>query len=327
MQSLLRAGAALGFVIYVALLPTLVLRPTLGLRLLWFLFIPLAPMFLLAAPNAWVSICPISTVQTLARRFGWNGGKRLSPDTSRTLQRVGWILMFVGIPSRHLIFNSSGPAVLAVAAPLTVLAFAVGVAFYSLSGWSMGACPIRPVEVLYGQLALDKNRPEKCTTCTGCVGQCIRLRPEDGGQELARERLTSVLTYGFPGVVAAYFLLDLLHICNTEHAFFGTVAAVRTPVAVQAVTVYGVMALGFLVSFVVLRGIERLGVSQRNVIKTAAVSAYAFYYLGVVPEIGEAWSLGAAFEWIMVSVPFVVLAIVLFNSLPVSSQRLRQAEL
>jgi hypothetical protein len=57
------------------------------------------------------------------------------------------------------------------------------------------------------------------------------------------------------------------------------------------------------------------------------VSAYAFYYLGVVPEIGEAWSLGAAFEWIMVSVPFVVLAIVLFNSLPVSSQRLRQAEL
>jgi hypothetical protein len=98
MQWLLRAGAALGLALYLALLPTLALWPELGLRLLWFLFIPIAPMFLLAAPNAWVSLCPVSSVQTLARRFGWKRGRRLSPAASRRLQLLGWTVMFLGVP-------------------------------------------------------------------------------------------------------------------------------------------------------------------------------------------------------------------------------------
>lgn len=311
-QWLLRAGAALGLIIYAALLPTLALAPKLGLQLLWFLFIPLAPMFLLAAPNAWVSLCPISTVQTLARRFGCRKGNRLSSSTSRRLQLLGWTLMFLGIPSRHLIFNTDGPAVLAAAAAITLIAFAVGLAYYSLSGWCVGACPIRPVEVLYGQFARDRNRPEKCMKCDACVAPCVRLRPEDGGKELAREPLAFTLTYAFPGFVAVYFLLDLLNLCMAEHAFFGGAMAPPTHLLTHAGTVYGLMALGSGASLAIFRGVGLLGVSQREFFKIAAVAAYSFYYLGVVPEIVEAWSLKSVWGWVLVSIPFAVLGAVLF---------------
>jgi len=46
-----------------------------------------------------------------------------------------------------------------------------------------------------------------------------------------------------------------------------------------------------------------------------------------VPEIAEAWSLGSAVEWILVSIPVVVLAVVLFSSPRPSIHELRHAEL
>ncbi len=312
MQWLLRAGATLGLMIYLALLPTLALWPELGLRLLWFLFIPIAPMFLLAAPNAWVSLCPISSVQTLARRFGWKGGIRLSPRASHRLQLLGWTVMFLGIPSRHLIFNTNGSAVFAVATAVTLLALVAGLAYYSLSGWCMGACPIRPVEVLYGQFALDLNRPEKCLRCDACVAPCVRLRPEKGGRELLRHSLISTLAYGFPGFVAAYFLLDLLNWCMAEHAFFSGTAGKAAHPLTHASLVYGVMAAGFGVSLAVFGGLGLAGMSHRARFRVAAGAAYSFYYLGVVPEIVEAWSLDSAWGWALVTIPFMVLAAALF---------------
>lgn len=325
MQRLLQAGAVLGLVIYLALLPSLLLWPKWGLRLLWFLFIPIAPMFLLAAPNAWVSLCPISTVQTLARRFGWKRGGRLSPVASRRLQLLGWSLLFVGVPSRHLIFNTDGPAVFAVAGTLTLLALVTGLAYYTLSGWCVGVCPIRPVEVLYGQMALDRSRPENCMECDGCVPSCVRVLPEEGAKEFIREPMAGKLAYAFPGFVAAYFLLDILNLCTTEHVFFsGTVPP--HPFA-HAGMVYGVMALGSTVSFIIFWGINLFGVPHRTLFKAAAVVAYSFYYFGVAPEIGEAWSLKPPWGWALVAIPMIVLAAVLITprraklSFPISRAR------
>jgi hypothetical protein len=312
MQWLLRAGAALGLALYLALLPTLALWPELGLRLLWFLFIPIAPMFLLAAPNAWVSLCPVSTAQTLARRFGWKRGRRLSPTASRRLQLLGWTVMFLGVPSRHLIFNTNGLAVFAVASAITLLALGVGLAYYSLSGWCMGACPIRPVEVLYGQLALDLNRPEQCMKCDGCVAPCVRLRPEKGERELGSHSLISALAYAFPGFVASYFLLDLLDLCTAEQAFLGGTAPPPMHPFAHAGLVYGVMAVGSGVSWAVFGGLGLAGLSHRARFRAAAVAAYSFYYLGVMPGILEAWSLDSAWGWALVTIPFLVLCAVLF---------------
>lgn len=311
MQRLLKAGAGLGLVLYLALLPTLVLSPWLGLRLLWFLFIPVAPMFLLAAPNAWVSLCPISTVQTIARRFGWKKGSRLSRPASSRLQLFGWALMFVGVPSRHLIFNTNGSAVFAVASTLTLLAFVIGLAYFTLSGWCVGACPIRPVEVLYGQFAVDKNRPENCMTCDGCVPSCVRVMPEEGRRELMREPLAGTLAFAFPGFVAAYFLLDITGLCTAERTFL---AGARPTLTLGHVgVVYGVMAIGSVLSYAVFRATHLLlGVPRRTLFKAAAIAAYSFYYIGVVPEIVEAWSLSSTWVWALLFVPFAVLGFALW---------------
>jgi hypothetical protein len=326
MQRVLQAGAALGFVIYLVLLPMLAAWPKFGLRLLWFLFIPIAPMFLLAAPNAWVSLCPLSTVQTLARRFGWKKGRRLSPTASLRLQLVGWALLFVGVPTRHLIFNTDGAAVLVVAGTLTLLAVAVGLGYYTLSGWCVGACPIRPVEVLYGQMALDLNRPENCTVCDGCVPSCVRVLPEEGAKEFIREPLARRLAYALPGFVAAYFLLDLLNLCTAEHSFFSDAPPPANPFT-HAGVVYAVMALGSSISFVIFWGANLFGVSHHTLFKAAAVAAYSCYYLGVVPEILEAWSLKSAWGWALLAVPFLVLATVLLaprrSRIDLSSRRVR----
>ena len=118
-------------------------------------------------------------------------------------------MLFRSVPSRHLVFNVVGLATFFTALAICGLALVVGVSFMSLSGWCVGACPIRPIEILYGQFAVEKNRPEKCTTCTGCISSCHRVAPERSHAELHRSPLTANLAMGFPGFVAAYFLLDL----------------------------------------------------------------------------------------------------------------------
>src|SRR5574341_1012807 len=219
--------------------------------------------------------------------------------------------MFLGVPSRHLIFNTNGAAVFAAATAVTLVALGAGLAYYSLSGWCMGACPIRPVEVLYGQLALDLNRPEQCMTCDACVAPCVRLRPERGSRELGSHPLIGALAYAFPGFVAAYFLLDLLNLCTAEQAFLAGTAAPRMHPLAHAGLVYGVMAAGSGISWAVVGGLGLAGVSQRARFRVAAVAAYSFYYLGVMPGILKAWSLDLAWGWALAPIPFLVLCAVL----------------
>ncbi|MCC6825186.1 MAG: 4Fe-4S dicluster domain-containing protein [Acidobacteria bacterium] len=289
-QRLLRISMVLAFVVFIVEMALIYSEPSLGLRLLWFATIPLAPMILLVAPNAWVSICPISTVQTFSHRFGQNPHRRLSPRITAKLQAFGWVLMIAGIPTRHLFFNSVGWATFWTALAILAVVLAAGLLFRSLSGWCVGACPIRPIEVLYGQFALDKNRPEKCTDCSACIPSCQRLVPENSHSELHRSSLTANIAMGFPGFVAAYFLLDLLNVCDVEHAFFAGTGAQGSDLLRLAGAVYGWMAAGFVVSwaaFFVLR--RRL--KERTLFRAIALSAFTAYYLGVAPEIREAWSL------------------------------------
>ena len=285
----LQGVMCLAIAVYAVVLWLLVVRPEVGLRLLWFAAIPLAPMILLVAPNAWVSVCPVSTVQTLSHRMGREPKVRLSPQATQRLQTLGWVLMIVGIPSRHIVFNSVGLATFWAAVAVSGAALVIGLSFKSLSGWCVGLCPIRPIEVLYGQFALDKNRPEKCTECSTCIARCLRLTPEKGPKELTRSHVSAHLAMGFPGFVAAYFLLDLLGICNVEREYFATSASTLASWPGEVVTVYGFMLAGFAVSWAVFAALSRAWRDSRRLFRAVAISAFAAYYLGVAPEICMAW--------------------------------------
>jgi hypothetical protein len=297
MQRLLQAAMYIGLAALVLELTLIAAQPSLGLRLLWFATIPLAPMIILVAPNLWVSVCPLSTVETLPHRIFGQPKYRLSAIATERLQLAGWVLMLAGVPSRHLVFNVDGMATFSVALAILGVALVVGVSLLSLNGWCMGACPIRPIEVLYGQFALERNRPEKCTTCTGCVAGCHRVTPERSHNEFHRSRLTGDLAMGFPGFVAAYFLLDLLNLCNTEHQFLAGSAPVVTNWFTQVAVVYGGMAAGFAVSWAVFRLLRPWLRNDARLFRAVALAAFSAYYLGVTPEIREAWN------WPLWSVP------------------------
>jgi len=288
-QTLLQLVMTAAFVIYGVVLTLLVAWPEVGLRLLWFAVIPLAPMILLVAPNAWVSVCPVSTAQTVFHRFGRNPVRKLSARATERLQVFGWVLMLVGIPTRHLVFNTVGWATFATALAITGVVLVVGLSFRSLSGWCVGACPIRPVEVLYGQFALDRHRPEKCTSCTACIANCLRLVPERSHAELHRSPFIAQAAMGFPGFVAAYFLLDLLYVCNVEHEFLAGAASTVASWSAQTGIVYGVMFGGFAVSWLVFRALRGRVWDETTTFRAVALSAFSAYYLGVAPEICEAW--------------------------------------
>lgn len=322
-QRLLQVLLIIALAVFVTELYLILAFPETGLRLLWFATIPLAPMILLVAPNAWVSVCPISTVQTFIHRLGRNPLRRLSPKATQRLQATGWALMLAGIPSRHLVFNTVGWATFFTALIIMGAVLVAGFMFQSLSGWCVGICPIRPIEVLYGQFALDKNRPEKCTQCTACVPSCMRLVPEKSHGELFRSAAVAHMAMGFPGFVAAYFLLDLANWCPVEHDFFaGRTSSVQNW-AVQAAITYGVIAAGFLVSWGVFASIRRWVWDERKVYVAVAMAAFSAYYLGVAPEICEAWNWPI---WVMPLLLVPPLAAVIVVLIPRRQTRTRQKQ-
>lgn len=287
-QRLLQVVMLIALAVFAAVMALILTQPEWGLRILWFAAIPVAPMVLLVAPNAWVSVCPISTFQTALHRFGKNPARRLSAKATERLQVAGWGLMLAGIPTRHLVFNSIGWATFFTALAILGVVVVVGLSARSLSGWCVGACPIRPIEVLYGQFALDKNRPEKCTNCTACIKSCLRLQPQKSHDELHRSPLTAHLAMGFPGFVAAYFALDLLNWCNVEHEFFAGSASSVANWYVQTGIVYGVMFAGFAISWALFAALRPLWGATKTY-RAVALAAFSAYYLGVAPEICEAW--------------------------------------
>lgn len=287
-QRILQIVSAFAVIIFAVELWLILVRPELGLRLFWFATIPLAPMILLVAPNAWVSVCPISTVQTATHRLGRNPERRLSPKATQRLQMIGWALMLLGIPTRHIVFNIVGWATFLTALAITGIVFVAGLSFRSLSGWCVGACPIRPIEVLYGQFALDRNRPEKCTSCTACIASCLRLVPEKSHNELHRNSFIRNMALGFPGFVATYFALDLLNLCKTEHRFFAGAVPDLNLVSDTA-TVYGVMFGGFALSWLFFSWVKGRLWNPDKTFRAVALAAFSAYYLGVAPEICEAW--------------------------------------
>ena len=309
---LIRLVAAAGLAIWMSNLLLLLVAPRLGLQLLWYAIAPLLPMVLLVSPNLWVSICPLSTLQTLPGRLGLVSPPRLNKETTAFLRTVGWALMFTVIPLRHLWLNTLGTVTLALAVAISLVALGFGFLTPGLSGWCEGACPIRPMEVLYGQLARDRRRPEICTACTGCAPRCSRARPEYAGKEFIAQPFTGKLAFGFPGFVAAYFLLDACHLCNREHRFYGQVATAHESLFWLAFTVVAFLAVGFALSYAAFWLLTLRGhIKPRLFLWSTAVS-YLFYYCGIVPEIVEVWSMA---HWLVLPLLAIPLSLLLLVAL------------
>ena len=175
------------------------------------------------------------------------------------------------VPLRHPVFNVDGAAALLAIALLGALALAAGFMFRGMGGWCSGVCPIRPVEVLYGQFTLESHRPETCRQCTGCTEACPWLGSSKVGQHIAGSRFTLHAAFGFPGFVLGYFLVE-----------DGASAAAS----------YACAWGGWIVSmalFFTLNTRARPAV----LLRVAALSAFVIYYFMSIPKVADTWELGS----------------------------------
>ena len=260
------AASALSLVVLAINVYILWISPERGLHVLWSLIIPLAPLIFLVTPNAWVSACPLAILQSLPGRFGLSLKKRLQPQTIRNLQHLSWAVLFLLVPARIFLFNLNAPVVLITIGLLAITALAFGVTFEGFGGWCSGLCPIRPVEMLYGQFSKESHRPESCTRCSTCQIECSRLHSNDRETKVANMTPFQHQIFSFPGFILGSFL-----------------SSSSDPIALVYLKCLGIALISWALFNFLIRGPKAIIFS--------GIAAFTLYYGFTVPQVVEVWNL------------------------------------
>jgi len=196
---------SLGFI----LLLVLVVSPPLGIDLFWNVLIPVAPALFVVAAGIWRNICPLAGVALLPRHLGFSRKRRLSIAEQGRVQLISVILLFLVVPVRHLLLDTSGPATAVVLVVLALAAFIAGTQFEWKSGWCSGLCPVSSVEKLYGQGVAVTPANAHCGVCKNCVLPCPDSIP--AAHPLLQKKTTchrlagTLLVGGLPGFIWGWF--------------------------------------------------------------------------------------------------------------------------
>ena len=264
-RPLWRLAQLLGVLLTLVLLATLWKAPTLALKVLWDMVIPLLPAVFLVNPHIWRNVCPLATLND----FTGNAPSRRRLEAGMT--RAGWIvgivLLYVLVPARRFLFNENGIALAVTIAVVAVLAVATGLVYGRRAGFCSSICPVLPVEKLYGQARVASLRGVRCSECTVCtpIG-CIDLAgPKTVSQTIGPHRRDTgwirtgfgVFAAMFPGFVLAYFTIEngpistapavYLRVIGFAVASYALVAAVVSVLrmrAARAIPLLGAAAIG-----------------------------------------------------------------------------------
>lgn len=187
----------------------LILKPELGLHLLWNVLIPLVPALLVLAPGVWRNLCPLGSMSLAPHHLGLSRGKGLSKAWRDRLYLGAFLLLIVVVPLRKVVLDTNGPILATILAAVGLLAVGMGFTFKWKSGWCSSLCPIYPVELLYGARPLLSVPNAHCSSCLNCVAPCSEstagLTP---GTAVATRRgrfVGTVLTGFFPGFVWGWY--------------------------------------------------------------------------------------------------------------------------
>jgi hypothetical protein len=191
----------------------LLLKPTLGLYLLWDVLIPVAPLLLVVAPGLWRNVCPLGTFSVMPHWLKLSKKKSIGREWQSRLLAVSVLLLLVIVPARHILLDVYGVVTGIVLIAVALVAFVLGLVFDWKSAWCSGACPVYPVEMLYGTKPLLSLPNLQCQTCTGCVSPCRdsrqALTPTDVANEPVGKTATTLLVGGFPGFILGWYLVEM----------------------------------------------------------------------------------------------------------------------
>jgi nitrite reductase (NADH) large subunit len=284
----------LASVLSVAILVTLVFvlsnSSDLGLDLLWNLIIPLAPIIFFLAPSWWVNVCPLAIVQSIPRRLKISKNIDLSYDQVGILQFFSWVILYLLVPARIFLFNHNAEIVLWIIPVLALVAFSSGVLFSGFGGWCSGLCPIRPVEMLYGQFSIESSRPEACRPCNLCQKSCSRLYGVDHLNKVKNQEPFKNQIYSFPGFVLGYFLSD-----QTDG------------IGLIYMKCLGMALLSWIFIYLVFR--------KKRSVEISAVLALLVYYGFTIKNVAKTWELSSTASNLIYASILITLGIGLWRGL------------
>jgi len=230
----------------------------LGTTLFWGAIVPAAIFILLVfGHELWRRICPLSFLSQIPRALGWQrqfrrenkktGNVRyelakVKPDSwlGRNYPYVQFGWLFVGLCGRILFFNADRLLLAGWLLFTVVAAIAVGY-FYGGKSWCQYFCPMAPVQSIYsepgGLLSSKAHMSDQSITqsmcrtvlpdgkeqsaCVACQNPCIDIDAERTYWDSLNKPETSLIRYGYVGLVVGYFGYYYLYAGNWNYYFSG----------------------------------------------------------------------------------------------------------
>jgi Na+-translocating ferredoxin:NAD+ oxidoreductase RNF subunit RnfB len=260
----------------VVLLALLLFVPNVGIHAFWNGLIPVAPALLALAPGVWRNVCPMGSTALVARHAGLSRRRRISEASQARLSLVGVVLLLAIVPLRHVVLDTDGPA---TALAIAILALAAVVScghFEWKSAWCSGACPVHPVEKLYGTKPLVTVANAHCGPCERCVVTCpdssVAMTPLSATPRPSARLAGRLMVGGFAGFVWGWFHVpDYAGGEGWSHLS----------------TAYGLPLAGMAASLLLFTLLDYLGgPSRRRLVASAfAAAAIACYYWYRLPAL------------------------------------------
>lgn len=183
--------------------------PELGLLLFWNLLIPVAPLLLVVSTGLWRNVCPLATTVLLPRHLGLSSKKIMSVKWQGRLGLLAILALYLIVPLRHAIFNTSGHATAILLFTCVITGMGMGLVFDWKSGWCSTLCPVSPVEKLYGENTWMSMPNAHCKECVNCSIPCPDSTPNFHpalSKKTIYHRLSSLLLVGgLPGFIWGWF--------------------------------------------------------------------------------------------------------------------------
>jgi len=253
----------------VALLPTLIWIPDLGLDLFWNVLIPVAPAVFVVIPGVWRNICPMATSGLLPRHLGFSRRKIMPQALRSTFVIISLVALLLIVPLRHAVLNTDGPATALMLAIAATTAFLLGTQYEWRSAWCSSLCPIHPVEKLYGTVPAITVPNAHCAQCEKCVSPCPdsthKMTPMITGANKVERTVGQLLVGGFFGYVYGWYQVP---------DYFGAMTAM------EWITAFAWPLGGFVVSYLIFHTLTNI-LPRRNhmlLIRLFAMAAVAAYY-------------------------------------------------
>jgi hypothetical protein len=279
-----------------------------GARVLWTAALPLLPIgFVLAGFAFWRKACPIAQLAAL-------GAGR--PKAPRRVPR--WIAMSsFGLPLsllgaalalRLLAINGDGAALGAFLVAVPLVAFAANRAWGGRSFCNY-LCPVGVVERIYTDGRGPAGASSRCDACTGCKKSCPDLDQDRAWRADAASADRRSATFGFPGLVFAFYAYYWLRHGEWDAFFDGRWTAQPisrelvlgpglffAPEVPALVAAPATLALGASLSLAALAALERLLLARgldpmllrRRLLAIAAFTAFnVFYVFAGAPTLRE----------------------------------------